>query len=69
MSVDRNQLALRAEELLVAARSFGLNSIEAEVALLPDDDLMARIGYLASVLGIDLGLACDPEADIGLAVM
>ncbi len=66
MPINTQDLSARAEELLEMARNEGFNSIEQEVKNLPEGDYVAQIGYIANLLGIDVGLAFDQETPLNL---
>lgn len=55
MAIQREDLEQRAQELT-------------DAACLPDDDAVARIGLLASKLGINASVALDPDAPLDEAM-
>jgi hypothetical protein len=67
MAIQREDLEQRAQELTDAAEALGLNW-KSDAAYLPDDDAVARIGLLASKLGINASVALDPDAPLDEAM-
>ena len=65
--VKEKDLEHRAEELAKAAEARRLDW-SSESSKLPSDDIVARIGLLASMLGIDPGTAFDPGVPVEEAV-
>jgi len=59
--MDKNGFTKRAAELRELAKARGIEGLEG-LNDLPEDDPVAEIGFLASKLGLDFGLAFDTEA-------
>jgi hypothetical protein len=59
MGIQRDQLENRAQELAEVAEARGVQWRE-HVDYLPEGDVVARIGLLASLLGVSAGVALDP---------
>lgn len=59
MDIDR--FTKRADQLRDLAEARGLEGL-GKLSDLPKDDPVAQIGFLASKLGLDFGLAFDTEA-------
>lgn len=59
MATRREELEKRMQELIDAAEA-GHIQWRDEAARLPEGDVVARIGLLASLLGVNAGVALDP---------
>ncbi|GEM_PF-5099563 len=62
--MDNKHLKKRLEELLAYAEKNGFNSVDNAIRLLPDNDPVAAIGFLANYMGISPHLAFDTKAPL-----